>query len=105
MECSSLPQSSRGSDYRVERSEAEWRLDVSKLTYTVCKAIQNPEIEMMNLMAEMSRLTELIDVCKDAIREDQQRIKDAFERGGIPPDEEYPEHIDPEKLYYLTTLR
>ena len=90
MECSSL------------RSEAEWRLDADKLSYTVYKTIQNPEIEMMNLMEEMSRLTYLIEVCKEAIKDDQQRIKQAFEQGGIAPDEEYPEYVDPEKLTYFS---
>jgi hypothetical protein len=75
-------------------------LDSDKLCYTVSKTIQNPEIEIMHLMDQMAQLASLIEFCKEAIQEDQQRLKSAFENGGIQPDDPYPEHLEPEKLTY-----
>lgn len=77
-------------------------LDSSRLTYVVSKAIQNPEIEIMYLTQQMEQIAEMIEYCKEAIRDDQQRLKDAFEKGGVPPHEQYPEYVDAEKLLYLT---
>ena len=90
-------------------------VDDSKLTYTVYRSIgsyyamgnmanrpiSNPEDDLMELLRRKCEIEEMIDYCKDCIREDQQRLKDAFEKGGIQPNEEFPEHVDANKLIYL----
>lgn len=76
-------------------------IDEDRLTYSVLKAVTNPEVEMTNLIAERNRIDRYIELCKEMIREDQERLKRAFEEGGVPPDAEYPEYVDAEKLRYL----
>lgn len=79
-------------------------IDEDRLTYSVLKAVTNPEVEMTNLIAERNRIDRYIELCKEMIREDQERLKRAFEEGGVPPDAEYPEYVDAERLTYLTPI-
>lgn len=75
-------------------------LDADKLSYTVYKPLSNPEDDLMELLRRKCEIEEMIEYCKDCIREEQQRLKDAFAMGGIQADEQYPEYLDPEKLVY-----
>lgn len=39
---------------------------------------------------------------KASMRAEQEELKAAFEKGGVAPDEEYPEYVDEDRLMYHT---
>lgn len=56
--------------------------------------------QLLRVFDEIITLRDTLDQLKLEMKAEQDAIKAAFEKGGVPPSEEYPEYIDEEKLIY-----
>lgn len=67
------------------------------------------EIKRDRLAQQLAKVNETVDVLEESLerlklemKAEQEALKAAFEEGGVPPDEEYPEYLDEAKLTYHT---